>query len=144
MRIRTQNAYRGISVVELLFAMAFFAACLLLLMFAISANPELGKTLVYPAVVTGLVGGVAWFAKVSVDSAKRRAKLAILELLSDERARSHAEVREVASFFQYGRFQIDALSDLVSEGKVLLKDGRYTVPTDRRIVLVGDVGAKKV
>jgi len=90
-----------------------------------------GRRLVDTALIVGIISatlaGMAWAAKEAVSALYRRIQFSILNYLSDGKPHSREEIKALGKRVR-GSIYLDALADLVLEGKVVVENGEYRVP----------------
>lgn len=133
---------KGYSLLTLLLAIVVLIS-LAMGIIAMSVTPQQQTTanhespvLLLAAIVTALLAATAWVVRLANDTVRRRAKLAVLELLSDHQPRTLIDIgRQVEWWRRHAGLHVDALSDLVTEQKVVVDNGMYCCPEEQRIYL---------
>jgi Flp pilus assembly pilin Flp len=78
--------------------------------------------------LTALLGAMAWAGKEALSAMYRRIQFLILEYLSDNAPHSREEIQKALGKRVLSSVYLDALKDLVLEGKVVVEKGKYKLP----------------
>ena len=128
----------GLSSLESVFVMLMALGTLALGIKLIIDHPVLLEKALPIAAFGALTGLFAWAGRQAITTVNRRSKVLILELLSDGKPHTRREIRKALRWRAPGSLYLDALADLVSEGRVVVADGKYTVQatdSNKKVIL---------
>ena len=101
------------------------------LVYGASKAPNFLDKSLLVAVFSAIVGAIAWGAKQAIETLHLRAKLLILELLSDGGAYNRDEIgsflKREGLTFRVMPLHLDAIADLLLAGKIVLNNGKYEI-----------------
>lgn len=79
------------------------------------------------AVISALIGAIAWLYTQGMKALNLRAKIFILEYLSDNQPHKREDIRRELKLRRFGYVYLDALADLLLDGKIILHNNMYSI-----------------
>ena len=130
MRQNADNSENGAAVVEylsMLFTFSVILIALLLLIFGRWGHQLIDKPILITCVVV-VSGGISWAGKSALSAMYRRIQFLILEYLSDNQFHDRQEILAALRKRVFVSIYLDALAELVLDGKVVIENGKYKLP----------------